>query len=108
MNTTETLQPSTVEELKNKCSLLEQQNAELTAKIRWFEEQFRLQKHSQLGASSERTLAEQQELFNEEKTETQPTLPEPLLKGLPTVAGSSMDTGTRNRPLNIHVQLLLI
>lgn len=32
----------TIKELQNKCALQEQQIAELTAKVRWFEEQFRI------------------------------------------------------------------
>ena len=37
-----------IEELKNRCALLEQQNAELTAKVNWYEEQFRLSQQSVL------------------------------------------------------------
>lgn len=46
---------------------LEQQNAELSAKLQWYEEQFRLAQHQRFGASSEKTSAEQLELnlFNE-------------------------------------------
>ncbi len=38
---------------------------QLTAKVRWFEEQFHLTRHKQFGASSERSVKEQGELFNE-------------------------------------------
>ncbi len=41
------------------------QNEQLEAKIRWFEEQFHLARHKQYGASSERNLREQRNLFNE-------------------------------------------
>jgi transposase len=46
---------------------LEQQNAELSAKLQWYEEQFRLAQHRRFGASSEKTFPEQLELnlFNE-------------------------------------------
>ncbi|AIQ14919.1 IS66 family transposase [Paenibacillus durus] len=46
---------------------LEQQNAELSAKLEWYEEQFRLAQHRRFGASSEKTSPEQLELnlFNE-------------------------------------------
>jgi hypothetical protein len=46
---------------------LEQQNAELSAKLQWYEEQFRLAQHRRFGASSEKTSPEQLELnlFNE-------------------------------------------
>jgi hypothetical protein len=56
---------------------LEQQNAELNAKVRWFEEQFRLNRHRQFGASSEQTTPEQQQLFNEAEVEAKPA-PEPI------------------------------
>jgi len=38
---------------------------QLEAKVRWFEEQFHLARHKQYGASSERTVAAQGDLFNE-------------------------------------------
>ncbi|WP_425436722.1 IS66 family transposase [Paenibacillus donghaensis] len=46
---------------------LEQQNAELSAKLQWYEEQFRLAQQRRFGDSSEKTSAEQMELnlFNE-------------------------------------------
>lgn len=61
----------TVEELRDRCAILEQQNAELTAKVEWFMEQFKLQKHRQFGASSERTdpANQQPSLFNEAEKE---------------------------------------
>jgi transposase len=37
----------------------------LEAKVRWFEEQFHLSRHKQFGPSSERSVKEQQNLFNE-------------------------------------------
>ncbi len=41
------------------------QNEQLEAKVRWFEEQFHLARHKQFGASSERSVKEQRNLFNE-------------------------------------------
>jgi transposase len=38
---------------------------QLEAKVRWFEEQFHLSRHKQFGASSERSVKEQRNLFNE-------------------------------------------
>lgn len=70
----------TIEELQNRCAMLEQQNAELTAKLNWFMEQFRLKQHQQFGASSERTEPEQQQLFNEAEAEAQPSLTEPSIE----------------------------
>ena len=42
-------------DLKNKYALLEQTNEELTAKLNWYEEQFRLSQQKRFGASSEQT-----------------------------------------------------
>ena len=64
-----------IEKLETKCSLLEQQNAELTAKLNWFEEQFRLSQQQRFGRSSEVT-PEQDRLFNEAEAEAK-SLPEP-------------------------------
>ena len=38
---------------------------QLQSKVRWFEEQFHLSRHKQFGASSERSVREQGDLFNE-------------------------------------------
>lgn len=48
--------------------IIQKQNAQiedLQAKLRWFEEQFHLARHKRYGASSERTVQQQGELFNE-------------------------------------------
>src|SRR5690606_24914341 len=56
-----------VEELQQQNMKLTQQNAELAAKLKWYEEQFRLAQHKRFGASSEQTHPDQMELnlFNE-------------------------------------------
>lgn len=58
------------------------ENAELTAKLNWFMEQFRLSKHRQFGASSEKTAPgyEQPSLFNEAEAESRPDEPEPTME----------------------------
>ncbi len=58
MKTTETTSQPTTEDLEKRVSSLEEQNAELTAKIKWYEEQFRLSKQRQFGTSSEKTNAD--------------------------------------------------
>jgi len=68
-----------IEKLEIKCALLEQQNTELTAKLNWFEEQFRLGQQRRFGRSSEVT-AEQERLFNEAEAEAKPSLPEPTIE----------------------------
>lgn len=69
-----------IKKLELKCALLEQQNAELTAKLTWFEEQFRLSQHRKFGASSEKTNPDQLQLFNEAEVEEKPSLPEPTME----------------------------
>lgn len=44
-----------IEELRQENICLKEQNKELTAKVEWFMEQFKLAKHRQFGASSEHT-----------------------------------------------------
>jgi len=70
----------TIEDLKKRCQQLEQENAELTAKVNWLLEQFRLSQHHRYGASSEKTNPEQQQLFNEIEAEAQPLLAEPTIE----------------------------
>ena len=55
---------------------LKEQVAELTAKVNWFMEQFKLAKRRQFGSSSERTVStkEQPSLFNEAEKEAEPEL----------------------------------
>ena len=75
-------------ELHEKCALQEQtittqkqKIAELTAKVIWFEEQFRLSQHRNFGRSSEQQAGSQQlSIFNEAeveaKTKAEPTIEE--------------------------------
>lgn len=68
-----------IEELETKCALQEQQIVELTAKLNWFEEQFRLSQQRRFGRSSEVT-SEQMQLFNEAEAEAKDSLPEPTIE----------------------------
>jgi len=67
------------EKLEIKCSLQEQQIAELSAKLNWFEEQFRLRQKQRFGSSSEQTSPDQINLFNEAEVEAKPA-PEPTME----------------------------
>ena len=69
----------TIEELEQKTAKLEQQNAELTTKLKWYEEQFRLAQQKRFGASSEKTHPDQLELnlFNEAEMLATPASQEP-------------------------------
>jgi transposase len=79
-----------MEELQQQLQLVLQENSDLAAKVRWFEEQFRLAKHHQFGTSSEKTQQElillQQQvlvqplLFNEAEAEAAPAIKEPTVE----------------------------
>jgi transposase len=56
------------------------QIAELSAKLKWYEEQFRLAQQKRFGASSEKTHSDQLDLFNEAEAEADPAKEEPLLE----------------------------
>lgn len=82
MDTAKSIATMTIEELRERCAQLEQQVAELTAKLNWFMEQLRLSKKRQFGSSSERTepLEQQLLLFNEAEVEARPEEAEPDLE----------------------------
>jgi transposase len=73
---------TTIEQLETQNAKLEQQNAELTAKLKWYEEQFRLAQHKRFGASSEKTHPDQMELnlFNEAEVLATPASEEPTME----------------------------
>jgi transposase len=79
MENQETKPHLTIEELEQKTAKLEQQNAELMAKLTWYEEQFRLAQQKRFGASSEKTDPDQLELnlFNEAEMLATPASQEP-------------------------------
>jgi transposase len=64
----------------------QQQVAELNAKLQWYEQQFRLSKQRQYGASSEKSSSNQLELplFNEVEVSADPVLPEPTMETIAT------------------------
>ncbi|WP_037569157.1 IS66 family transposase, partial [Sporolactobacillus vineae] len=79
---------ATIETLQNERDGLKQQVAELTVRLKWFEEQFRLLRQRQFGASSEKTTDQTKEetapseqlhlpLFNEAEVEADAKVPEP-------------------------------
>jgi transposase len=82
----------TIEDLLKRLEMLEEHNAELEAKLKkqneleaklkWFEEQFRLLQQKRFGISSEKTNPDQLELFNEVENEANPFLPEPSLESI--------------------------
>jgi len=79
-NQTET--PPTIEELQQQTAEQAQEIAKLSAKLKWYEEQFRLSQQKRFGASSERTHPDQlaMDIFNEAEVEAGPALPEPAVE----------------------------
>ena len=73
-----------IQELHNKCSMLEQQNSELAqhntelqAKLSWYEEQMRLANQNRYGRSREKVDDNQMQLFNEAEYGVTEKEPEP-------------------------------
>jgi transposase len=83
-----------IEELSDKLLQQEQQIAELSAKLKWYEEQFRLNRQMKFGASSEKTDIEQLNLFNEAEATANPKAEEPTLE---TVTYQRRKKQARNR-----------
>jgi transposase len=57
--------PESRQDLVKIIDSLTTKNEQLEEKVRWFEEQFHLARHKQFGASSERSVTAQGDLFNE-------------------------------------------
>ena len=70
----------TLESLQEQNAKLQMQVDELAAKLKWYEEQFRLGQQKKFGASSERTNPDQLQLFNEAELEANPAQPEPTVE----------------------------
>jgi transposase len=66
--------------LLDKCAIQEQQIEELSAKLKWYEEQFRLSQQQRFGASSEKTNPEQLSLFDEAEQEADSKAIEPTVE----------------------------
>ena len=69
-----------IEQLNDTILVQEQQIVELNAKLKWYEEQFRLSCQKQFGASSEKTPPEQLNLFNEVEDTANRKLEEPTIE----------------------------
>lgn len=73
----------TPEHLQDRVVKLEMQVDELTAKVQWYEEQFRLSRQQKFGSSSERTQPGQMQfdaLFNEAELQADPKQEEPTVE----------------------------
>lgn len=74
--------PETAEDLQAHVVKLQMQVEELTAKVKWYEEQLGLSRKKQFGSSSERTHPDQAQLdlFNEAEQEADPQREEPTME----------------------------
>ena len=79
-NTSANTPTPTIEELQKRCDSLELQKSEMAAKIKWFEEQFRLSQQRRFGSSSEQSSPDQLNLFNEVEAESSPLHVEPTME----------------------------
>lgn len=66
--------------LEDTCQLQAQQIEELTTKLNWYEEQFRLSKQKLFGTSSEQSDSDQLSIFNEAEKESRPEVEEPTVE----------------------------
>lgn len=70
----------TIEYYKALNEKLEMEKEELEAKLKWYEEQFRLSQQRRFGASSEKTDLDQLSLFNEAEATLDPKVEEPTIE----------------------------
>lgn len=70
----------TIEYYIERTEKLEMEKEELEAKLKWYEEQFRLSQQQKFGSSSEKTNPDQLSLFNEAEDTANPTLEEPTIE----------------------------
>lgn len=68
------------EELKNKYAMLQHENEILTAKLKWYEEQYKLNQAKRFGKSSDTVPAEQISFLNEAEIAQRPEAEEPELE----------------------------
>lgn len=71
---------SSLVELQNKCAQQEQQIEELSAKVKWYEELFRINQSKRFGASSEKTPEDQLSFFNEAEKTARTQVEEPSVE----------------------------
>lgn len=71
---------TSIESLQNECALLKHENEELSAKLNWYEEQFRLSQQKRFGKSSEKTDPDQISIFNEAEKESRDNINEPTIE----------------------------
>lgn len=70
----------TIEYYMERTEKLEMEKEELEAKLKWYEEQFRLSQQRRFGSSSEKTNLDQLSLFNEAEDTADSTIEEPTVE----------------------------
>lgn len=70
----------TIEDLESENAILKEHVSEISAKLKWFEEQFKLSQQKRFGCSSEKTIDGQINLFNEAEIESDLSKEEPTLE----------------------------
>ncbi|MFD0957766.1 IS66 family transposase, partial [Virgibacillus alimentarius] len=72
--------PESIEYFKERAEKLEMEKEELEAKLKWYEEQFRLSQQRRFGASSEKSNSDQLSLFNEAEDTANQVAEEPTVE----------------------------
>jgi len=80
MNTKERTPQDTIEYYKERNEKLQMEKELLEAKLKWYEEQFRLSHQKRFGSSSEKTNPDQLSLFNEAEDTADSTVEEPTVE----------------------------
>ena len=94
--------PENRQELVNLVNQQATQIEQLEAKVRWFEEQFHLSRHKLFGASSERSVREQRNLFNEAEAIAEDGPVEEVL--LQTIAHERRKPGRKPIPQDLPME----
>lgn len=93
-------------DLQAENSNLKTEIIELKALVKYYEEQFRLSKHRQFGAKSEKSEYDQLNLFNEAEITADTSLPEPKLVEIEKHFRKSRSLVNDNLPENLPVEVV--
>src|SRR5699024_3033348 len=80
MKNTDQLSRDSIEYYKERTEKLEMEKEALEAKLKWYEEQFRLSQQRRFGSSSEKTNSDQLSLFNEAEDTADSSIEETTVK----------------------------
>jgi transposase len=99
-------QGNTIENFIKIINELKAENEQLKQQNQWLMEQFRLSKHKQYGASSERSDVDQISLFNEVEVTADLTVPEPTLTEVKTHYRKRTRLTTDKLPEDLPVEVI--